>query len=150
MRTSRRHAVLVVSITACLTVALAARGRQTHEHPPEGGAHHHPKAAALKNTVPHSPASIAAGLALYQKQCAGCHGDTGKGDGAMGEELNPRPANLTDADWKHGSTDGEIFTVIRDGVKSTGMKAYGRKLTAHQLWDVVNYVRSIGPKTGSH
>ena len=150
MRTSRRHAVLVVSITACLTVALAARGRQTHEHPPEGGAHHHPKAAALKNTVPQSPASIAAGLALYQKQCAGCHGDTGKGDGAMGEELNPRPANLTDNDWKHGSTDGEIFTVIRDGVKSTGMKAYGRKLTAHQLWDVVNYVRSIGPKTGSH
>jgi mono/diheme cytochrome c family protein len=149
MRTSRRHAVLVVSITACLTVALAARGRQTHERPPEG-AHHHPKAAALKNAVPASAASIAAGQALYQKQCAGCHGDTAKGDGAMGEELNPRPSNLTDADWKHGSTDGEIFTVIRDGVKSTGMKAYSRKLTTHQLWDVVNYVRSIGPKTGSH
>ena len=150
MRRSRRHAVLVVSITACLTVALAARGRQTHEHPPEGGAHHHPMAAAPKNAVPASAASIAAGLALYQKQCAGCHGDTGKGDGAMGEELTPRPSNLTDADWKHGSTDGEIFTVIRDGVKSTGMKAYSRKLTAHQLWDVVNFVRSIGPKTGSH
>ena len=35
----------------------------------------------------------------------------------MGEELTPKPSNLTDADWKHGSTDGEIFTVIRDGVK---------------------------------
>jgi high-affinity iron transporter len=149
MRTTRRHAVLVVSITACLTVALAARGRQT-QHPPEGAAHHHPKAAALKNAVPTSAASIAAGQALYQTQCTGCHGDTGKGDGAMGEELNPRPSNLTDADWTHGSTDGEIFTVIRDGVKSTGMKAYSRKLTTHQLWDVVNYIRSIGPKTGSH
>ena len=50
-----------------------------------------------------------------------------KGDGAMGEELNPKPSNLADADWKHGSTDGEIFTVIRDGVKSTGMKAFSRK-----------------------
>ena len=150
MRRSRRHAVLVVSITACLTVALAARGRQAHEHPPEGGAHHHPKAATLKNAVPANAASIAAGQALYQKQCAGCHGDTGKGDGVMGEELNPKPSNLVDADWKHGSTDGEIFTVIRDGVKSTGMKPYGRTLTAHQLWDVVNYVRSLGPKTGTH
>jgi mono/diheme cytochrome c family protein len=150
MRTSSRHAVLVVSLTACLTVALAARGRQTQEHPPEGGAHHHPKAAALKNAVPASAASIAAGGALYQKQCSGCHGDTGKGDGTMGEELNPKPSNLTDADWKHGSTDGEIFMVIRDGVKSTGMKGFSRKLTTHQLWDVVNYLRSIGPKTGSH
>ena len=64
----------------------------------------------------------------------------------MGEELNPKPSNLTDADWKHGSTDGEIFTVIRDGVKSTGMRAYSPKLTEHQIWDVVNYVRSLGPK----
>jgi mono/diheme cytochrome c family protein len=67
----------------------------------------------------------------------------------MGEELNPTPSNLTDAAWKHGSTDGEVFTVIRDGVKSTGMKAYARKMTTHQVWDVVNYIRSIGPKTGS-
>ena len=68
---------------------------------------------------------------------------------AIGAELNPKPSNLADADWKHGATDGEIFTVIRDGVKSTGMKPYARKLTTHQIWDVVNYVRSLGPKTGS-
>ena len=44
-----------------------------------------------------------------------------------------------------GSTDGEIFVVIRDGVKNTGMKPYGRKMTTHQIWDVVNYLRSMGP-----
>ena len=148
MRTSIRDAVIIVAISACGTVALAARTPQAHQHPAEGGAHHHPQAAALKNAVPSSAASIAAGQALYQKQCAGCHGDTGKGDGAMGEELTPKPSNLSDADWKHGSTDGEIFTVIRDGVKSTGMKPYARKLTTHQIWDVVNYVRSLGPRTG--
>ena len=149
MTTSIRHAVLVAATAACCSVALAARAPQTHEHPQEG-AHHHPKAAAVKNPVPGTAASVAAGQALYQKQCAGCHGDTGKGDGAMGEELNPKPANLSDAEWKHGSTDGEIFAVIRDGVKSTGMKPFARKMTTHQLWDVVNYVRSLGPKTGIH
>ena len=149
MHTSIRDALLIVALSACVTVALGARTQQAHQHPAEGGAHHHPQAAKLKNPVPVSAASIAAGQTLYQKLCAGCHGDTGKGDGAMGEELNPTPSNLADADWKHGSTDGEILTVIRDGVKSTGMKAHGRKMTTHQLWDVVNYVRSIGPKTGS-
>ena len=149
MHTSIRDALFIVALSACVTVALGARTQQAHQHPAEGGAHHHPQAAKLKNPVPVSAASIAAGQTLYHKQCAGCHGDTGKGDGAMGEELNPTPSNLADADWKHGSTDGEILTVIRDGVKSTGMKAHGRKMTTHQLWDVVNYVRSIGPKTGS-
>ena len=149
MRASIRDGMFLVALCACGTVALGARTVQDPQHPPQGGAHHHPQAAKITNAVPPSGASIAAGLALYQKQCAGCHGDTGKGDGAMGEELTPKPSNLADADWKHGSTDGEIFTVIRDGVKSTGMKAYGRKMTAHQAWDVVNYIRSIGPKTGS-
>ena len=149
MRISFRDAAIVAVCSACGTVGLAW-SPQAHQHPAEGGAHHHPAAAKLRNAVPVSPASIAAGQTLYQKQCAGCHGDTGTGDGAMGAELNPKPSNLADADWKHGSTDGEIFTVIRDGVKSTGMKPYGRKLTAHQLWDVVNYVRSLGPKTGTH
>jgi copper transport protein len=151
MSTSIRDGMLLVVLSVCATVALGARAQQDHQHPPEGGAHHHPQAARLKNPVRSSAASIAAGRAVYQKQCAGCHGDTGTGDGAMGEELTPKPSNLTDADWKHGSTDGEIFIVIHDGVKSTGMKAYGRKMSAHQLWDVVNYIRSIGPpKTGSH
>ena len=149
MRTSLCHALFAVALCASVTVALAAKSQQTHDHPPEGGAHHHPAAARIQNAVPPSAASIAAGQVLFQTQCAGCHGDTGAGDGAMGEELNPKPSNLTDTDWKHGSTDGEIFTVIRDGVKSTGMKAFGRKMTTHQLWDVVNYIHSLRPKTGT-
>jgi mono/diheme cytochrome c family protein len=142
--------MLIVTLSACISAALGAHTPQAHQHPQEGEAHHHPQAAKLQNPVPVNASSIAAGQVLYQNQCAGCHGDTGIGDGAMGEELTPKPSNLADADWKHGSTDGEIFVVLRDGVKSTGMKAHGRKMTTHQLWDVVNYVRSLGPKTGTH
>ena len=148
MRSTIRDAFLILAVTAALPTALAAHDPQAHQHPathPAGGAHRHPAAAKLKNPVPANAASIASGKQLYDKHCAGCHGDTGKGDGAMGEELNPKPANLVDADWKHGSTDGEIFVVIRDGVKNSGMKGFGKKLTAHQMWDIVNYVRSIGP-----
>jgi mono/diheme cytochrome c family protein len=148
MPSTIRNACLVVALTAALPMALDAHNPQEHQHPathPAGGAHRHPQAAKLKNPVPANAASIAAGKQIYDKQCAGCHGDTGRGDGAMGEELNPKPANLVDADWKHGSTDGEIYVVIRDGVKNSGMKPYAGKLTSHEIWDVVNYLRSIGP-----
>jgi high-affinity iron transporter len=111
-------------------------------------------AATLQTTPPANPVtsdatSIAAGKKLYASNCASCHGDTGQGDGRAGKQLSPPPANLVDAMWIHGSTDGEIFMVIRDGVKDTGMKAFGSRMTTHQMWDVLNYLRSIGPDSAS-
>ena len=135
-------------VPALAIAAMAALSAQQHEHQathPSTGAHHHPQAAKMKNPVPADASSIAAGKEVYDAQCAGCHGDTGKGDGAMGADLDPKPPDLTDAAWKHGSTDGELYLVIHDGAKGTGMKAFRKKLTAHQIWDVVNYIRSIGP-----
>ena len=55
----------LVALGAWGTVALGAWTPQC-EHPPEAGTHRHPQAAAIKNPVPASAASIAAGLALYQ------------------------------------------------------------------------------------
>ena len=38
-----------------------------------------------------------------------------------------------------------MLSAIRDGIKNSGMKQFAKKLTARQRWDVVNYLRSIGP-----
>ena len=102
-------------------------------------------ASTIQNAVKTTPASIAAGGKTFNAQCAACHGTTGKGDGKAGTNLDPKPADLTDAEWIHGSSDGEIFVVIRDGVKKTGMKSYASKLTPNDIWNLVNYLRSIGP-----
>jgi mono/diheme cytochrome c family protein len=136
--------IVGAAMIACVPFTAALLASAQHEHPATG-AHRHPAAEKLKNPVAADPASIAAGSKAYAKHCSECHGDDGKGDGMMGDDLDPKPPDLTDADWKHGSSDGEIFTVIEHGVKGTGMKAFARKLTAHQAWDVVNYQRSIGP-----
>lgn len=113
----------------------------------EAGAHHHAEAAALKNPVKVTPASIAAGKKLYDTQCATCHGATGKGDGKMAAMMpEPKPSDLEDASWKHGSTDGEIFTLIRDGSKGTGMRGYAARMKTEDIWNVVNYLRTLGPK----
>jgi mono/diheme cytochrome c family protein len=108
-----------------------------------------PQPATPVNTVAADATSLAAGKKLFASNCASCHGETAHGDGKAGATLNPKPANLADATWAHGSSDGEIFAVIRDGIKDTGMKAFGSRMTAHQMWDVVNYLRSIGPDAPS-
>jgi mono/diheme cytochrome c family protein len=126
-----------------MTLALAAALNAQHH----GDAHRHPAAAKLKNPVASSAESIAAGRKLYDRHCSECHGDTGKGDGMAGEGLDKQPSNLTDATWDHGSTDGEIFTVIRDGAgPKSDMKGFAKKITDRQIWDVVNFVRTLGPK----
>ena len=83
----------------------------------------------MKNPVKSTPESLAAGRKLYDAQCASCHGVSGKGDGKMAASLNPpKPSDLTDAAWKHGATDGEIFTVVKDGAKGTGMRAFASRM----------------------
>jgi len=140
------HALASVAVCGVLMASLAARDPQEHQHPVAGGVHRHAEAAKLKNPVAADASSLTAGKELYEKNCVSCHGTAGKGDGKMGETMKTKPADLSDADWKHGSSDGEIYTVIHDGIKTAGMRAYSPKLTTHQIWDVVNYVRSLEPE----
>jgi mono/diheme cytochrome c family protein len=151
MRSSSRSAFFLsvfVAIIAAATWSWRVTAQApAHDAQHEAGEHHHPEAAAMKNPVKTSPASIAAGKAIYDKQCTSCHGDAGKGDGKMAASITtgPKPSDLSDAQWKHGSTDGEIFTIIRDGSKGTGMRGYGTRLKTEDIWNVVNYLRTLGP-----
>jgi mono/diheme cytochrome c family protein len=107
-------------------------------------ARRNPEAQKLKNPEPKNAESVEVGKKLYQRYCAACHGPNGKGDGGMALS-GGEPSDLTDGAWDYGSTDGEIFVVIRDGV-SADMLAYKDKLAEKQIWQVVNFIRSIGPK----
>ena len=109
-----------------------------------------PKARAVKNPVAPTAASVTAGRQLYGKNCRHCHGIRGVGDGPLAPK-NPKPANLTDDKWDHGGSDGEIFAVIWNGApaKDSEMKPMKGTLTEKNVWEVVNYIRSIGPAAGA-
>ena len=109
-----------------------------------------PKARAMKNPVAPTAASITAGRQLYGKNCRHCHGLKGLGDGPLAPK-NPKPASLIDATWDHGSTDGEIFAVIWNGAPAPKSEMKGMKgtLTEKDVWSIINYLRSIGPKTAA-
>jgi len=111
-----------------------------------GIAQGNPDAAKMKNPVAASPESIGAGKAAFAKNCRFCHGADAKGNGPMAPQ-GTHPPDLTDAKWDRGSTDGEIFAVIRDGAgPKFDMKGYKDKLPETEIWNIVNYLRSIGAK----
>ena len=108
-----------------------------------------PKAAAAKvatNPIPSSEASIKAGRAVYAKTCRPCHGLQGKGDGVTAPP-GSKPANLVDAEWKYGSSDGEIFKTIKEGVKPFDvMEPWGRKISDTDIWHTINFLRDQAAK----
>jgi mono/diheme cytochrome c family protein len=133
----RLSTVLIVAFALMLMVAGADAQRR-------GG---DPKARAVKNPMPATPASITAGRQLYGKNCRHCHGLRGLGDGPLAPK-NPSPANLTDDKWDHGSSDGEIFAVIWNGAPAPNseMKPMKGTLTEKDVWNVINFIRTLGPK----
>lgn len=104
------------------------------------------EAAKVKNPIASSPASVAAGETVYMKYCRGCHAKDAAG-GPPPEAGEEPASNLIDAEWRHGSSDGEIFHVIKTGVPPTMiMEAFGSRVSDTDIWNVVNYLRSIAKK----
>ena len=120
----------------------AAPGTQSPPTTPRRGGN--PAAAKIENAVPNTPESVAAGKRTYARLCGRCHGPSGKGDGG-GAGAGGKPSDLTDAVWEFGSSDGEIFTVIRDGT-SADMDSYAEQVSTSDIWNLVNFIRSIGPQ----
>ena len=104
-----------------------------------------PEAATIKNPVASTPESISDGKRVYQRYCASCHG--ANGEGGAGNDLIPAAPDLTDTEWKHGATDGEIFAVIKNGVPpDLNMIPFGDQLKDQEIWNVVNYLRSLAKR----
>jgi len=87
--------------------------------------------------------SIAAGQAIYNRRRAGCHGADAEGGPPKEEFLKPAP-NLVDDRWDHGSTDGEIFWVIKNGIPpELVMEGWDDRLSETDMWNVVNFLRNL-------
>ena len=88
-----------------------------------------------------------AGKAKYDANCVGCHGATGKGDGAAAAALNPKPQDHTDGKAMNALTDKYLFDIIKQGgkamQKAAVMPAANKKLTDQDISDMVAYIRSL-------
>jgi len=99
-------------------------------------------AKTMKNSVPASAEVLAEGRAHYADHCAVCHGNNGSGRTMFGAGLYPKPPDLR-ASYTQNKSDGELFYVIENGIRLSGMPAFGGKDTADASWKLVDFIRHL-------
>jgi len=99
-------------------------------------------AKELKNPSPASEANMAEAREHFVEHCSACHGAVGRGDTLYGRNLYPKVPDLTQADTQQ-LTDGELFYIISNGVRFTGMPAFGGEDSPESIWGLVSFIRRL-------
>ncbi len=81
------------------------------------------------------------GKRVFETYCVNCHGQSGKGDGPIGQSLVPPAANLT---LLHKKSDNDILRIIRKGRPGTAMPSWKHDLSSQEIDDVLAYIRTLG------
>jgi mono/diheme cytochrome c family protein len=102
-----------------------------------------PNLGAPENLVRADGVSLARAGELYSINCQMCHGETGKGTGAIAAFLTNKPADLTGA-LVQNKSDGALFLSISNGVPGR-MPPMNENLTVRDRWDLINYIRTLAP-----
>jgi cytochrome c553 len=101
--------------------------------------------AELTNSLSGNAEAVVAGQVIYETHCSTCHGEAGKGDGPGAAELDPKPANLSDAAMMNELSDSYLFWRISEGGAmepfNSAMIAWKGTLSEEERWQVVNYLR---------
>ena len=101
-------------------------------------------ARKLQNPVSSSKETLDAGRAHFADHCAVCHANDGSGDAEMGRNMYPRAPDLRLSDTQE-LTDGELFYIIENGVRLTGMPGWGdgSEENKRASWRLVHFVRHL-------
>ncbi len=93
--------------------------------------------------IPSRPPDLALGEEVYRASCAGCHGDLGRGDGPMGQGLDPAPANLADWTALRDQSPLDYYRRVNIGVVGTAMPSFEDRLPPRERWAVALYASTL-------
>lgn len=78
----------------------------------------------------------------FVEHCSSCHALDGGGNTVFGRNMYPRVPDLRDAETQQ-LTDGELYYIISNGVRFTGMPAFGGEDTPQSIWELVLFIRRL-------
>ena len=96
---------------------------------------------------PNSPLSVAEGDKRYGAECAMCHGMNGRTPTDAGRWMYPRAADLTSSEVQ-GYSNRELFWIVKNGIRLSGMPAFGKVESDEHIWGLVHYLRSLNAPAG--
>ena len=101
---------------------------------------------ASRGEIPPPPtdmkSSLIEGDKLFGSNCSECHGNSGRKTTDAGRWMYPRAADLGSADVQAYS-DRELFWIVRNGIRLSGMPAFGRVESDEHIWNLVHFVRTL-------
>jgi hypothetical protein len=104
-------------------------------------------ARALKNPVAFSPEIWTESRAHFADHCASCHANDGSGSTEIGRSLFPKAPDMRLAATQDKS-DGELYWIIENGIRLTGMPAWGKGGTDDtDSWKLVHFIRRLAELT---
>lgn len=99
-------------------------------------------AREVKDPVPDSAENLREARMHFADHCAICHGNDGSGETMIGRGLYPKPPDLRQPETQKLS-DGELFWVIENGVRFTGMPAFSSPGMQNESWKLVHFIRHL-------
>ena len=98
--------------------------------------------------LPSRTVDLAEGRAIYEKNCATCHGALGRGDGPASAGMNPAPPAIGTSEAMHTVTPALMYRIVSVGVAGTPMAGWADRLSADERWNVVAYVNGMRATPG--
>jgi mono/diheme cytochrome c family protein len=158
MKLSRRYHIVLGLLAVFMVMAaggvyyMTAHGFSAHDEPTfvEAAVARQmrhmavPRGARVRpNPMPDTPESIAAGLEHFADHCALCHANDGSGHTEIGRNLYPKAPDMRQAQTQKLS-DGELFYIIENGVRLTGMPAWATGPEGEKgSWTLVRFIRHL-------
>ena len=90
-----------------------------------------------------NPDLAARGASLFHEECRDCHGAPGVAAESFAQGLYPAPADLLSGDVQKEWKDKQLFWIVENGLKMTGMPAFGSTLSRDELYNVVAFLRRL-------
>jgi mono/diheme cytochrome c family protein len=87
------------------------------------------------------PSLVSLGFVHYREMCAGCHGAPGLSRDETGQGLYPRPPDLSRSSSE--LTPSELFWITKNGIKMSGMPAFGKTHDDHKIWAIVSFLEIL-------
>lgn len=99
-------------------------------------------AKTLKNPVPTTSEVLTEARAHFADHCAICHANDGSGETTIGQNLYPKAPDMRLPDTQQ-LTDGELYYTIHNGIRLTGMPAWGNADEDIDSWKLVHFIRHL-------
>ena len=100
------------------------------------------EAGKKQNPLPQTGEVVSQGQEVFLGSCAQCHAPDGRGDTDVGHSMAPPAMDLTSAHVQHWS-DAELFWIIQNGVRLTGMPAWHSNISENDTWKLARFIHNL-------